>query len=73
MRRREVIALFSATAVWLPDVWAQQPGGTARIGWLAAGARHDPVARLAHEVFRQELRELSALLSRRPSCCAPTR
>ena len=58
MRRREVIALFSATAVWPPDVWAQQPGGTARIGWLAAGARHDPVARLAHEVFRQELRVL---------------
>ena len=31
---------------------------TARIGWLAAGARHDPVARLAHEVFRQGLRVL---------------
>ena len=45
-------------AAWPLVAQAQQPAGTARIGWLAAGARHDPVARLAHQVFRQELRVL---------------
>jgi putative tryptophan/tyrosine transport system substrate-binding protein len=59
MRRREVIGLFaSAAAGWPLGARAQQPGKSARIGYLVATARDDRLARKNLDTFRQELREL---------------
>ena len=59
MRRREVIAaLAGAAAAWPLGARAQQPGRTARIGYLTAASRDDPLARRNLDVFRQELRTL---------------
>jgi putative ABC transport system substrate-binding protein len=58
MRRREVIAGLGAAAAWPLGARAQQPGKSARIGYLVATARDDRLARKNLDAFRQELREL---------------
>src|SRR5215207_4004596 len=57
MRRREVIAGLAA-AGWPLGTRAQQPGKSARIGYLLATARADRLAQKNLDAFRQELREL---------------
>src|SRR5215204_4959444 len=59
MRRREVIAaIASAAAGWPLGALAQQPGRSARIGYLMATARDHRLARKNIAAFRLELREL---------------
>ena len=47
-----------AAAGWPLGARAQQPGKSARIGYLLATARDDRLARKNLDAFRQELREL---------------
>src|SRR6476660_446499 len=55
MRRRDLIKIIAASAIWPAAAHCQQSGPTARIGLLMMYPENDPQGQLRATVFRREL------------------
>jgi putative ABC transport system substrate-binding protein len=55
MRRRDLIKIIAASAIWPAAAHSQQSGPTARIGLLMMYPENDPQGQLRATVFRREL------------------